>query len=213
MAKEVNKCTIVSGAPDDNLEFFARHIDRNSYIIAADSGYKKLESIGITPDIIIGDFDSSVMPDTSNIIKLEVEKAYSDTFSAVRYAVNEGYSNIEILGAIGSRLDHTWANILCLDYCRTHKVKCRIINDKNRISLIEKEALINKDYQYFSLFAFLEDCKGVNIKGAHYTADFYDSETLDFNISDQIGVSNFVEDDFATVTVEKGVLLLIESND
>ena len=213
MAKEVKRCTIVSGAPEENLAFLAEYINRETYIIAADSGYKKLDALDITPDIIIGDFDSSDMPDISNIIKLEVEKAYSDTFSAVRFAVKEGYTDITVLGAIGSRLDHTYANILCLDYCQKHGVRCSIANAKNRLSLIEGKAKIAHEYQWFSLFAFLGDCKGVKIEGAHYTAGFYDADKLDFAVSDQIGVSNYVEGDFATVTVEKGTLLLIESND
>ena len=57
MADEIKKCTIVSGAPNDNIEFLKSHIDRASFIIAADSGYKKLLSAEIIPDAIVADFD------------------------------------------------------------------------------------------------------------------------------------------------------------
>ena len=213
MAKEVKKCTIVSGAPDDNLEFIKNHINTDSYIIAADSGYKKLEAIGIHPDYIIGDFDSSQKPDDFNGLQLEVEKAYTDTFSAVRYAVAEKYSEIVIFGAIGNRIDHTYSNILCLDYCAKNGVMCMLMNDKNRISLIQKKGIVPRDYQWFSLFAYLEDCKGVRISGAHYSQSFYGLEYLNISRGDQFAQSNYVEDDFAEITVDEGTLLLIESND
>lgn len=218
MAKKVkpSKCTIISGAPDDDLEFIKEHIDRSSYVIAADSGYLKCKELGIHPDVIIGDYDSSPRPDMemcADIVQLDVEKASTDTFSAVRGAVCKKFNEIEIFGAIGNRVDHTYSNILCLDYCQKCGVKCTILNKHNRISLIEKKGTVNRDYQWFSLFAFLGDCKCVKIEGAHYGADFYEADSLDFNISDQFGQSNFVEGDFATITCESGTLLLIESND
>ena len=217
MAEEViKKYTIISGAPDDDLEFIRNSIDMNSYIIAADSGYIKCEKLKISPDIIIGDYDSSDVPEIStgaDVIRLKVEKAHTDTFAAVINAVEQGCSEIEIFGAIGSRVDHTYSNILCLDYCLKHCVKCTILNNNNRISLIDGEGFVNHDFQWFSLFAFMGDCEGVRIEGAHYTAGFYDTDALDFKISDQFGQSNYVEGDLAHITCEKGVLLLIESND
>lgn len=214
MAKEINKCIIVSGSPNDDTEYIASCIGADDFVIAADSGYIKLLKQGITPDIIIGDFDSSDEPEGDfEIIKLPVEKAYTDTFNSVIYAVEHGFEDITVLGAIGDRIDHTYSNILCLDYCRKHGVKCRLQNKKNRISLITGKEIINKDYQFFSLFAFLEDCCGVKIDGAYYTAGFYDLDKLDIKQGDQFAQSNFVNTDFATVSCEKGTLLLIESND
>lgn len=214
MGNQIKRCVIVSGAPETDLSFIQKNISQNDYVICADSGYIKCTKLGIIPDLVIGDFDSSSIPDLScEIITLNREKAYTDTFHCVMEAVERGYKNICILGAIGDRLDHTYANILCLNYCLKNSVECCIINQKNRISLIKNEKKINKDYSNFSLFAFLEPCNQVRINGAYYTAGFYSQEAIDFEADSQMGVSNFVTDDYATVTVEKGILLLIESND
>ena len=214
MAEEVRRCTIVSGAPDDNLSFIKDNIDINSFIIAADSGYKKLDAIGVKPDLIIGDFDSSKKPICDcQIVTLPVEKEHTDTFAAVILAIERGHNDITVFGAIGSRIDHTYSNILCLDYCRKNNVKCRIFNENNRISLIEGKAKIYPDYKWFSLFAFLGDCEGVSIDRAHYTAGFYGLEKLNIKQGDQFAQSNYVEGKFATVSCESGILLLIESND
>jgi len=42
MAEEIKKCTVVSGAPNSNIDFLKMHLDRESFIISADSGYKNL---------------------------------------------------------------------------------------------------------------------------------------------------------------------------
>ncbi len=74
------KCTIVSGAPETELEYMEKYFD-NSYIICADSGYRKCEKLGIKPDLVIGDFDSSDKPNFDcETIALDVRKDDTDTF-------------------------------------------------------------------------------------------------------------------------------------
>ena len=214
MGTQINTCTIVAGAPDTDAAFIRAHIDRSSCIICADSGYQTLQKAGIAPDIIIGDFDSSPKPEAAcEIITLPVEKDSTDTFAAVKLAIERGYEDITLFGALGNRFDHSYSNMLCLDYCRKNGVACRIVNEHNRLSLISKTVRFKKEYQYFSLFAFLEDCKGVTIKGAYYTAGFYGLEALDICRGDQFAQSNFVTDAYCEVSVQEGVLLLAESND
>lgn len=213
MADKV-RCVIVSGAPDNDLEFIQNSITCSDYIIAADSGYKKLDSIGIKPDLIAADFDSSDLPEYSvDIIQAPVEKDSTDTFNAVKTALKKGFKNILILGALGGRIDHTYSNILCIDYADKHGSECVIADRNNRISIIKSRKTIVKDYKWFSLFAFLEDCKGIRISGAHYGAGFYNLETLNLNQGDQLGQSNYIESEECTISVEQGRLLLIESND
>lgn len=212
MAVEIKKCTIISGAPNTDIDFINNSIDKNSFIICADSGYTKLKNI--VPNVIVGDFDSSARPNLDcEIIQLQVEKAYTDTFECVQLAVERGYNYIEIYNAIGSRLDHTYANILCLDYCKMHNVKCYIINEKNRLSLITGETVIKKKYDNFSLFAHNDDCYGVTIEGAYYTASFYDKTSLDIMMTDQFATSNYIVNDECKINLVSGTLLLIESND
>ena len=196
MGTQIKKCTIISGAPDDDIEFLKDNIDKNSFIICADSGYKNCIKAGFSPNLIIGDFDSSKKPNIDcEIITLKVEKAFTDTFHCVMEAVDRGYNNIDIFCAIGSRMDHTYSN------------------RNNRISLIKDKGIINKDYDNFSLFAYLSDCKNVKIKGAYYTAGFYGKDSLNINQSDQFAQSNFVSENYAEITLDSGTLLLIESND
>ena len=213
MADKV-KCSIVSGAPNDCARFLKKNIDKESFIIAADSGYLHLVKAGITPDLIIADFDSSEKPDLDcDFLTFPKKKDYTDTFNCVRYAVENGYKEIVIFNAVGSRFDHTYANVLCLDYCRKNGVKCTLFDEHNRLTLIADKYTFKADYKYFSLFAFLNDCKGVTIDGAEYSADWYNKTALDINMGEQLALCNSVTGEECTVSVKEGVLLLAESND
>ena len=82
-------------------------------IIAADAGYRTCQNIGITPNILLGDFDSMPAPETTaHTIHLPVEKDDTDTLAAVRVALEHGCEEVHIYGGTGgSRLDHTLANL------------------------------------------------------------------------------------------------------
>ena len=210
MGDQKVKCVIVSGAPDNDIQFIKRKLDRSAFIIAADSGYKNCLKAGIIPDLIIGDFDSSSCPQFGNrVIRLPIEKDDTDTFYCVKEAVNRGYGEIELLCAIGDRVDHTYSNILCLEYCRQNGVKCTIINAKNKIQIVENEIEFDEEeYHYFSVFAFLGSAKGVSIQGAYYETD-----NVDIELWDQFAQSNHFNGRKVKISVREGKILLIMSND
>lgn len=82
------------------------------FIIAADKGLLYLQNLGITPNLVIGDFDSlGHTPNGRNIIVLPCEKNDTDMGAAVAEGVMRGYKNFILYGASGGRADHTLANI------------------------------------------------------------------------------------------------------
>lgn len=204
------RCVIVSGAPDNDIQFIKNKLDRSAFIIAADSGYKNCLKAGIVPDLIIGDFDSASCPQFgSRVIRLPVEKDDTDTFYCVKEAINRGYDEIELFCAIGDRVDHTYSNILCLEYCRQKGVECSISNAKNKIMLVENGIeLEEEEYHYFSLFAFFGTAKGVSVNGA-----YYDLDNADLKPEDQLAQSNHFNGGKVNISVKEGKILLILSND
>ncbi len=204
-------CAIISGAPNDCASFLKCNINPNNcFIICADLGWNKCQEAGFKPELIIGDFDSSSRPDIdSECVVIPKIKDDSDTFYCVKKAVEMGYKDIEIYNAIGNRVDHTFANILCLDYCKKSNVSCTIIDEHNKMYLVTDSLVIKHGkYDYFSIFAFLEDAKGVSIDGA-----FYELHDRDINQYEQYGLSNRFNREEAIITVKKGCLLVIESTD
>ena len=71
-------------------------------IIAADAGYAHLKKLNITPDILIGDFDTiEEMPEhLKNVIRFPTEKDYTDTEIAIMEAQNKGADKIFLFGAV-----------------------------------------------------------------------------------------------------------------
>ena len=90
-------------------------ITASDLVIAADGGYDYAQSVGITPDLTIGDFDSaSVRPDGQNVITLPREKDDTDMRAAIQEGWARGFRKFHIYGGTGGRLDHTLANIQCI---------------------------------------------------------------------------------------------------
>ena len=210
MGTQKIKCVIVSGAPTNDDSYLNKVIDKSSFIIAADSGYKRCIDANISPNLIIGDFDSSNYPNEKcEIVKLPVEKDDTDTFYCVKEAVKRGYKEIEIYNAIGSRVDHTYANLLCLHYCLCNDVNAFIKNQNNKIFFVnDKIILDDSEYKYFSVFSFSEKSEGVTIKGSYYEVD-----NITLNNFEQYGESNHFNGKEVTISVKKGTLIVILSND
>lgn len=209
MGKEVKKCVIISGAPEEDINYIKKYL-YDSFIICADSGYLKCVKLGIKPDLIVGDFDSAPVADIPcEIVKLEVRKNDTDTFHCVKIAVQKGFDEIVILSGIGSRFDHTYSNVLSLAYCIDKKVKACLINSKNKIFIVDSPVTLESNgYKYFSLFALFENVDNLTIKGAEYDLDNYNLEPFD-----QLTQSNSFKGENVSISFIKGKLLIILCND
>ena len=182
------------------------------FIICADNGYAVAKGNDIVPDVIIGDFDSIKieLPTDIKIIKLPVEKDVTDTLACVKYAINNGFKDIVILGGIGGRFDHTMANLQCLLYGISAGITIELRDNNNIVSLhFPSEIIIKKKVNFkLSLFSFSDVCDGISTKGLKY-------KLLNGKLSQgfPLGISNEFTSEFASVYFESGILLLILSKD
>ena len=209
-----------------NLEFAREYLKLNHFtkVIAVDGGLLTADRLSIVPDYIVGDFDTvsplllykyENMPQVE-IIRYRPEKDFTDTYIAMKKAIEEDSFSIHILGATGSRLDHTLANIQLLQYAMQRGIDAIIASTKNRIRLLgdkRKSIVISKSespYKYVSLIPFSKKVEMINTQGMKYEIKNFDLY-LDKHIS--IGVSNEIVDQEATIRIGSGELLLIESND
>ena len=90
------------------------------YVIAADRGYDSLMAYGVTPDLVVGDFDSlGYTPNHPNVTRLPAEKDDTDMVYALRKGLELGYRRFVLLGGVGGRLEHTLGNLQLLDWLTT----------------------------------------------------------------------------------------------
>ena len=195
------KTCYIFGAAEGKPDSFKRNKD--DLIIAADGGYKTVMSYNITPDIILGDFDSlGYVPEFSGkIIKHPVKKDDTDTLLAVKTGLELGFKRFIIYGGTGKRLDHTLANISTLAFVSSKGGSAYLCGDGFVITVIKDGEINFKSTATGNLSVFSCGDKSVGVceKGLLY--ELSDAEiSFDF----PLGVSNeFIGKD-ATISVKKG---------
>lgn len=165
-----------------------------------------MTDLGITPDLIVGDFDSCDTPEFDvEVIALNPIKDCTDMEFAVERAVEKGFSDILILGATGGRLDHTFANFALLGDFKQKGINITILDDYHKIYTLKDEAHnVQKNNRFLSVFA-LGGFAEVTLEGVFYPLNKYKLSPFQ-----SMGVSNEITDPNAKITVTDGTLLVME---
>ena len=211
---------IVSGG-SLNKEFVTKVVGQGRYdrILAADSGMNALYAAAVTPDIIIGDFDSADKKILAffqqnkeiDFCTLNPEKDDTDTEFAIRESIRRGADSITIIGGTGTRLDHVLGNISLLGIGLEEGVRMELLDAHYRVSMIDHSVTLKKKEQYgnyLSLIPYNGNVTGVTLKGLKYP--LHDYTMGGFN---SLGISNEIVDDEASIELTSGQLLVIESRD
>lgn len=138
-------------------------------IIAADGGANTCLKHRITPDYVIGDFDSirkstlTRLKKTSRIIRAP-DQNKTDLQKALALAHKLKAERVFVFGAIGTELDHTLGNLLSLD---TH---CVMRDETHDIHIVEKNLkLQGKPGELVSVIA-LSLVRGLSYTGLKWQA-------------------------------------------
>ena len=178
----------------------------DDFIIAADGGWLACRKTGITPDLLLGDFDSlSTQPDFPNILRVPVEKDDTDTMLAVKTGLERGETEFHIYGGMGGRTDQTIANLQGLLYLADHGARGWLYGDRERFTAIRDGSITlpAREKGIVSVFCMGADAQGVTIEGGQYTVhDAVLTSTF------PLGVSNHYEGNPVRVTVTRGSLLI-----
>lgn len=211
------RAVVVANGHISDYDYYKDIMSGADFVICADGAIVHCIALDRLPDLWIGDFDScnqvnllSQYPQLKGIkrITLDTHKDVTDTHAACDIAIEQGYANITIIGAIGTRFDHTISNIHLLEYLHAKGVRACIENEYNTITVFDKELKLTKKRKYLSLIPLDSEVVVKNTSGLLYPLENF---ILPRNISR--GVSNEIIGDSAVVTLEKGVMLAIESND
>ena len=186
--------------------------NRDDIIIAADGGYCFLKEKDITPDIVLGDFDSlGYIPEVNcKIIKHPIKKNDTDTMLAVKTGLDLGFKKFILYGCSGKRLDHTFANIQTLCYITNQGGQGFLCGKDFVVTTVKNGSLkLNKrKCGTVSIFSLTEKSSGVSIDGLLYNLN---NATL--NSDFPLGVSNeFVGKD-VQISVKDGMIAVIWSGE
>lgn len=199
----MKKCYIFAGGDFDG--FFDK-IKKDDLIIGADKGYTYIEKIGLKPDLIIGDFDSSNVPDFNKKIILNPQKDVTDLYAGLEIAFKKGYKDIIIYGGLGGRLSHTIGNIKIMEEFIKKGVNVCLKSKNIMVFAIDKNFREEKFTEglYISLFALTNEVKDLNLINLKY-------ELKDFTLKndDHIGISNEGVKKPFEIKFSSGILLVI----
>ena len=194
-------------------------------VVAVDGGLPRLLAQEIEPDLVLGDFDSldkkfrplldqfgAAYPE--RLLHLPCEKDDTDTVYAARMCLERGCTELLLYGALGGRLDHTFANLQTLAWLKKHGADGYLIGKTTMAAaLCEETVFLPQDYEgTFSLFALDGQVTGVTLEGMKYPLN----DAVMTN-SFPIGVSNEVNRQTvrgtgcgrASVTIRRGMALMI----
>lgn len=205
----MNRAVIICAAKIKNYQFLKTLLKNDDYFIFCDGGLNHQKELNVSPDLIIGDFDSYTQPVNSRAetIVLPREKDDTDSIFAAKEAVRRGAKSILLLGVIGGRLDHSIANLSILIKLQKLNIPASIIDNYSQIELVDSNPKFIPDtFPFFSLLNITGECQGVNIQNAKW-------ELTDGKIecNYQYAVSNqVIKGKQAKVWVSKGTALLIK---
>lgn len=180
-------------------------------VICADAGYRHAAPLGVTPTLLVGDFDSfdlpAELPEKLTVLRFPAQKDDTDTMLAVKEGMTRGATNFVIAGGLGGRLDHTLANISALAYLAQRGCMGTLVSETTQLSV-----LFPGDYELdrqpdkkLSVFAWGGAVNGLKEKGMEYPLG---GITLrpDF----PLGVGNTITEPVAEISFRSGLLLVME---
>ena len=196
-------CIVFCAAGFDAL---VEPVASDDFIIAADGGFVHTQKLGITPDIILGDFDSlGYTPDRANVFP--VEKDDTDAMLAVRRGLQLGYRKFVLYGSLdGPRLDHTVANFQTLQFLADRDAAGYLVGSGQLVTVVKNGSLTFPAGMEgtISVFCMGKDAEGVPLEGRYYPLE---NGTLTAGFP--LGVSNHFTGAEAAITVRNGSLLVV----
>lgn len=204
-----------SGNNIDPKLFYSENMNIE-YVICADGGLNKAELLNISPNIIIGDFDSvnqkvfkKYADKNIEIIKYSSEKNYTDMELSINHAVEKGFKDIILIGASGTRLDHTVANMVLIEKYYKKDINIKILDNNNLIQIVTNNMIIpfRKNY-YVSIIPLTENIEGLTLEGFKYPLDNVIVER-----GSTLCISNEISENVGVIKLNKGNALVFVSKD
>lgn len=210
------KAVIFGGGEIKDYSFCGRYISGADIIICCDRGMHHARELGLTPDYILGDFDSVSRGDYDyfkaagiSFEQFPCNKDYTDMELGAEKALELGADEVILLGGIGSRLDHTLGNINLCAYLLKRGVSAALANENNELRLINREFTVKgRRGGIVSLIPYTPVVSGITLKGFEYELENGTMEQGGF-----MGVSNVAVSDAAEISIGSGCLIMLFSEE
>lgn len=190
-------------------------IQPGDYLIAADGGLRHMRTLGITPNMVIGDMDSldereiaEIAGAPAEVIRHPREKDQTDLELAVAEAAARGGNPIIITAALGGRLDMTISNLMLLASDNLAGSDVRIKDGPQEAFIIRGHRQVTGEKgDSVSLLAVGGLAQDIRTEGLRYPL-----RDEAFQTGETRGISNVMAAEQAEIWVNEGMLLCIHTH-
>ena len=214
---KMKRCLIVTGGTID-IAFAKDFLSQRSYdyVIAADAGLEVLRPLHISPNAVVGDLGRERLLEYQERsgVRADVhqpEKDETDTELALLTAARQGCEAVDILGALGGRMDHAIGNIQLMYQFFCQGMEVNIYDARNRLYLLGGHKVFHREEVYGKYISFLpmtETVEGLTLRGFKYPL-----QRRTIGLGTSLCISNELKREEGILELEKGVLLCVEAHD
>ncbi len=189
-------------------------IRENDYLIAADGGTHHCLALGLTPQVVIGDLDSTTDEQRVSLTEKGTQfrvhpraKDQTDLELALMHAVDEKAEEILLLGILGGRLDQTLANLLLLTRPEWQSARLTAADGLDYATLLRKGDELHiqtQEKDTVSLIPLTPKVEGITTRGLRWSLK---DAVLEFGST--LGISNEASGEAAKVKIRTGQLLVV----
>ena len=214
MAEKTPHALIVIGGDRPDPRALQR-IPPKTVVICADSGLDHALSLGLTPDIFLGDMDSvsstalhTSQQATWTVITYDPLKDQTDTELALQYACTQNFTDITLLWGSGDRIDHVLGVLAALSHESLSSVRNLVAwIGTDRVEVMHGPRSYHDEVIVGSTVSLMP--LGISVAGVT-------THGLQWNLDREVltsqsarGVSNIAKEPTISIEVKSGVLAVV----
>ncbi len=186
-------------------------IKAGDLIVAIDSGLDHCQKHNVLPSFAIGDFDSAspgalawAKAKQIPLLTYPAAKDQTDTQLAVEHVLSSGALEILIWGGVGTRLDHSLANVQLLLFIAQRGAQGIVSDGQQEIYLLQDQLTLEpQDGMCFSILPLSLELEGLSISGARYPL-----LGVHIDLGDTRTISNEFLEEPVELSLENGIALV-----
>lgn len=170
------------------------------FVIAVDGGYQRLLDEGMEPDVVVGDFDSFDGKPPEEALRYPSEKDVTDLEIALDLARERGATRMDVYGALGGRIDMTFANVGLLE----SYPEVQLHGAGQTVYLVKtgEHTVMRREGHYLSFMPW--KAATISIEGVKYPLDRHEVKS-----GEALTISNEWSTDDARLTIHEGMVLVM----
>lgn len=200
----------------EEYSWLQQQIRSDDYLIGADGGTRHCLALDRLPHVVVGDMDSlpadvlSQLAEQGVIIERHpARKDKTDLELAIERAILDGVTEVLLVGALGGRLDQTFANLL-VSARREWTVPVRLADGSQTAQVLRSGECFTIQAAVGSLISVIPLSQEVT--GITYTGLEYPLTNATLPLGSTRGISNRVVAPQATICIQSGVLLVVQED-